>query len=124
MRFKPASSGRTITHAGADVLTAAPWPYGVASTFYTGALQTVTYIPTYDFADAASSPTSLRADQSAATARKAASARDSPDKIAERLRSTRRSSAPHRRTAGNADTNYLHVAMDWPNAFVGDQCSG
>ena len=51
--------------------------YGVASTFYTGALQTVTYhIPTYHFKAAASSPTSRRAGRSAATARRrAASAR-------------------------------------------------
>ena len=53
--------------------------YGVASTFYTGALQTVTYhIPRITFRAAASSPTSRRAARSAATARRrAASARRS-----------------------------------------------
>ena len=51
--------------------------YGVASTFYTGALQTVTYeLPRYNSRPRASSPTSRRAARSAATARRSrASAR-------------------------------------------------
>ena len=42
--------------------------YGVASTFYTGALQTTTYMSRYRFKAAARSRISLRAGPSAGTA--------------------------------------------------------
>ena len=59
--------------------------YGVASTYYTGALQTVTYdVPRTGSRARASSPTSRRADPSAGTARRsrASPSRSQLDKIA------------------------------------------
>ena len=71
--------------------------YGVASTFYTGALQTVTYhIPALSLSRAAaSSPTSRRAARSAATARRspASARRCSSTRSPRRSRSIRPSCA-------------------------------
>ena len=110
MRFKTGVK-RDGTITGMHVQTlldgGAYGSYGVASTFYTGALQTVTYhIPRTASRAAASSPTSRRADRSAGTARRrAASARRfsstrSPSALAHR---SRRPAAAHRRAAGHAD---------------------
>jgi len=94
MRTGVTKEGRIVGHSIETLLDGGAYgSYGVASTFYTGALETVTYqIDRYQFRGCRTSPTSRRAAPSAATApcSRGSASRSRSTSSASGSRSTRR----------------------------------